>query len=273
MRSGALIAAALALAAIASPGHAEEALSGKLVITGSSTVAPLVSEIAKRFEQKNSGVRVDVQTGGSSRGITDASRGTADIGMSSRALKDSEKKDVASHVLARDGVAILVHASNPVANLDDAQILKIYKGEIRNWREVGGNDAPITVINRADGRSELELFTEHFKIKAPDIVASLVSGENQHGIKTVSGDPNALIYMSVGASEHAIASGERVKLLTWNGIEASSQTVASGKLPMNRPLILVTRAQESPLVKAFVAYATSAEVHDLVTGLSYVPVR
>ena len=110
-------------------GHSQfespQALSGKLTITGSSTVAPLVSEIGKRFEQLHQGVRIDVQTGGSSRGITDATRGTADIGMSSRALKDSETTGVRAHTIAQDGVAILVHASNPVSNLDEAQILGI----------------------------------------------------------------------------------------------------------------------------------------------------
>jgi phosphate transport system substrate-binding protein len=268
-----LMAFVLTLATTFIPAHAADDLTGKLAITGSSTVAPLISEIAKRFEQKHSGVRIDVQTGGSSRGITDATRGTADIGMSSRALKESEAKEVVSHTIARDGIGMLVHASNPVKNLDDAQILKIYKGEIKNWRDVGGNDAAITVINRADGRAELEQFIEYFKIKAPDITASLVSGENQHGIKTVAGDPNALIYMSIGASEQAAANGETVKLLTWNGIEASKATVSNGKLPVNRPLILVTKPDMSPLAKAFVAFATSADVHDLVTGLSYVPVQ
>jgi phosphate transport system substrate-binding protein len=267
------LAAVFILLALATPGHAQEALSGKLTITGSSTVAPLVSEIAKRFEQLHEGVRIDVQTGGSSRGITDATRGTADIGMSSRALKDSEKTNITPHTIARDGVAILVHASNPISDLDEAQILAIYKGETKNWREVGGEDAAITVINRADGRSELELFTEHFKVAASDLKASLISGENQHGIKSVASDPNAIIYMSVGASERAVANGEAVKLLKWNGIEATSATVASGKLPMHRPLILVTRTDPSPVVSAFITYARSVEVHDLVKQLSYVPVE
>lgn len=266
-------ALALALIVPSATVAAEETLSGKLTLTGSSTVAPLISEIAKRFESRHAGVRVDVQTGGSSRGIADATKGLADIGMSSRALKETEKTNVVAHTLARDGIAMLAHASNPVKNLDDAQILAIYTGKIKNWMEVGGPDAAITVVNRADGRAEIEQFAEYFKIKTPDMVATLVSGENQHGIKTVAGDPNALIYMSVGASERAVANKEAVKILTWNGIEASSATVASGKLPMNRPLILVSRPETTPLAKAFIAFATSAEVHDLVTELSYVPVQ
>jgi phosphate transport system substrate-binding protein len=218
----------------ATPQHP---LSGRITLTGSSTVAPLVSEIAKRFEKLHPMVRVDVQTGGSSRGITDAMRGTATIGMSSRALKPAEAATLRQHIIAGDGIAMLVHASNPIDNLTDAQVLAIYKGEIKSWSKVGGLDAAITVINRAGGRSELELFTEYFNVKSADLTASIVSGENQHGIKSVAGDPNAIVYMSVGASERAIAGGEKIKILRWNGIEASSKTVANGTLPLNRPLI------------------------------------
>lgn len=169
---------------------------------------------------------------------------------------------------------MLVHASNPVNNLTDAQVIAIYKGDTKSWKDVGGRDAQITVINRAGGRAELEQFTEYFNIKAPDLEASIVSGENQHGIKSVAGDPNAIIYMSVGASERAVAGGETIKILRWNGIEASSKTVADGTLPMNRPLILVSRPDApNPLADAFIAHARSKAVHDLVEQLSYVPIN
>src|SRR5215831_16948251 len=140
----------------------------KVVLTGSSTIAPLAAELGKKFEAAHPGVRIDVQTGGSSRGIADAKRSLADIGMSSRALKDDEKEGLATHVLALDGVCFLVHKDNPVAELTNAQIVDIFTGKATNWKSVGGKDAPITVINRADGRSELELFTHHFKLKPTD---------------------------------------------------------------------------------------------------------
>ena len=101
---------------------AQQPLSGRITLTGSSTVAPLISEVAKRFEKLHPAVRVDVQTGGSSRGIIDAMRGTATIGMSSRTLKPVEVEKVREHIIARDGIAILVHASNAIANLTDAQV-------------------------------------------------------------------------------------------------------------------------------------------------------
>src|SRR5262249_49715812 len=144
--------------------------------------------------------------------------------------------------------------------------------EIKRWSELGGPDTEITVINRAGGRSELELITEYFSVKAADLKASIVSGENQHGIKSVAGDPNAIVYMSVGAAEHAIAGGEKIKLLRWNGIEAPSKTVANGTFPVIRPLILVTRKGINPLADTFVVFARSSAVRDLVVQFSYVPV-
>jgi phosphate transport system substrate-binding protein len=247
-------------------------LTGKVTASGATTISPLLAEIAKRLEEKNPGLRIDIQTGGSTRGINDAAKGIADIGMTSRALKEVEKPGLTPIPIAFDGVIMLVHASNPVSNLTDAQVLSIFKGELKNWKEAGGKDAPITVINRAEGRSELELITEYFKIKAADIKPSLISGENQHGIKSVANDPNAIIYMSVGASEFAVSEGEKVKLVSWNGIEANSRNVANGKLPVIRPLLLVIKNDASPLVRAVVDYARSKDVQDLVKGFSYVEV-
>ncbi|NEQ29371.1 MAG: phosphate ABC transporter substrate-binding protein [Microcoleus sp. SIO2G3] len=102
---------------------------GKLVLTGSSTVAPLASEIAKRFESEHPGVRVDVQSGGSSRGISDARQGVADIGMVSRALKP-EEQDLKASSIARDGVTVILHKDNPVPSLNDKQVVDIYTGKV-----------------------------------------------------------------------------------------------------------------------------------------------
>lgn len=240
-------------------------------ITGSSTLAPLMAQIAKRYESENPGVRIDIQTGGSSRGIADAASGVADMGMSSRSLKKSEKPGLKTHTVAMDGVALLVHAENPISELSDEEIIGIYTGKIENWSEVGGRDAAINCINRADGRSERELFQDFFGIDPDAFQPDLISGENQHGIKTVSGDPNAIIYMSIGASEFEISLGAPVKLLPLRGVEASSDTVASGQFPLSRPLILVTPVVLAEPVSELIAYALSSEVADLIRQQSYVP--
>jgi len=283
MKMSTLVFAILTLASVVlmAPGCGEQesatpssgdGLRGKLVLTGSSTVAPLAGEIAKRFEKLHPDVRVDVQTGGSSRGIADAKRGTADIGMSSRDLKDSETQGVQSHLLAIDGVCMLVHADNPIKDLTDQQVRDIYTGKITNWLQLGGSDRSITVINRADGRAEVEVVLNHLGLTPEQIKPDLIAGENQQGIKAVASDPGAITYMSVGASEYEANRGVKVKLLAWNGVPAGSETVASGRFPVSRSLILITKNQPRDLVTSFVDYATSDQVRDLVQEFGYVSV-
>jgi len=247
-------------------------LEGKLTLTGSSTVGPLVSEIAKRFEAMHPDVRIDVQTGGSSRGIADAGTGLADIGMSSRGLKDSEKEGRVAYTIAVDGVGFIVHKNNPVTALTKQQAIDIYTGKVDNWSQVGGSDAAIVVINRAAGRSELELVTSYLGIKDADIAADLIAGENQQGLKMVANDPNAITYMSVGASEFEVQNGAPLKLLDMDGVTASAKTVADGTFPLARPLILITKPQPTALVKAFIEYAQSDAINDLVKEFAYVTV-
>jgi len=263
----------LIVVSLSLPASAADQLTGKLVITGSSTMAPVVSEIAKRFESSHPGVRIDVQTGGSSRGITDVREGLADIGMSSRALKDPEKGGLTSSLLARDGVCFLVHKNNPIAELSDQQIRDIFTGKLTNWKQVNGHDAPITVINRADGRSELELFSHHFQVKPTDMKAHLIAGDNEQGIKTLAGNPNAIIYMSVGTSEYDAAQGVPLKLLPLNGVAATTANVRNGSFPFARPLVLVTKSDAKPLTKEFVEFALSSRIHGVIRELSFVPIE
>ncbi|MBX3328395.1 MAG: phosphate ABC transporter substrate-binding protein, partial [Nitrospira sp.] len=228
-------------------------LSGKLVVTGASTLAPLIGEIGKRFESLYPKVRVDVQTGGSSRGVADARQGLADIGMVSRAMKD-EEKDLHAFPVARDGVGIILHKDNPVQTLTDEQVVAIYTGKIINWKDVGGKDTPITVVNKAEGRSTLEVFLHHFKLKNTDIKAHVVIGDNEQGVKTVAGNRNAIGYVSIGTAEYDESQGVPIKLLPTGGVTASTETVRNGTFPISRPLHIVTRTPPAGLTKAFIDY-------------------
>ncbi len=249
----------------------EISLSGKLVITGSSTVAPLVAEIGKRFEQAYPGVRIDVQAGGSSRGIADARSGTADVGMASRALKAGER-DLHAFPIAHDGLCLIVHRRNPVVELTDEQVIAIYTGQARNWRQVGGSDAPITVVHKADGRATQEVFLNYFKIAGQRVVADIIIGDNQHGIKTVAGNPDAIGYVSVGGAAHEAQRGVAIRLLRAGGVEPTASNVMSGAFRISRPLVLVTRDKPMGLAKTFIDYARSEYVHDLVQGQSFLPI-
>ncbi|MBW4637124.1 MAG: phosphate ABC transporter substrate-binding protein [Gloeocapsa sp. UFS-A4-WI-NPMV-4B04] len=245
-------------------------LQGKLVLTGSSTVAPLAAEIAKLYEAEHSGVRIDVQSGGSSRGIADARQGVADVGMVSRSLKDNEK-DLQTFTIAKDGISIIVNNANPIKRLTDKQIVDIYTDKINNWKQVGGIDAPITVVNKAEGRSTLELFAEHFKIDTKNIKADVVIGDNEQGIKTVGGNPNAVGYVSIGSGEYAATHQTPIKLLPVEGIAASITNVTNGTFPISRPLNLVTKTTPTGLQKDFIDFARSQQVQDIVKEQYFVP--
>jgi phosphate transport system substrate-binding protein len=244
--------------------------SDKLVLTGSSTVAPLVAEIAKRYEQENPGLRIDVQSGGSSRGIADVRQKVADIGMVSRAL-NAEETDLKAFPIAKDGIAIIVHKDNPVAQLTEAQVIDIYKDKINNWSQVGGADAPITVVNKAEGRSTLELFLKYFALESPDIKADVVIGDNEQGIKTVAGNPNAVGYVSIGAAEFQVNSGGAIKLLPLNGIQASLETVKDETFPLSRSLTLITNGTPTEAQQKFLDFAQSKQVQDIVLEQYFVP--
>ncbi len=246
--------------------------SQKLVITGSSTVAPVASEIAKRYETQNPQVRIDVQTGGSSRGLADVRQRVADIGMVSRAAKP-EDKDLQFHTIAKDGVVVIVHRDNPIQQLTNQQITDLYTGKLDNWQDVGGKSAPITVVNKAEGRSTLDVFTRHFQLKSSQIKADVVIGDNEQGIKTVAGNPQAIGYVSVGAAAVNVERGTPIKVLPLDGIQATANTVRDGEFPLSRPLNFVTQGALSPEQQKFIAFAQSSQVTDIVQEQSLVPVQ
>jgi phosphate transport system substrate-binding protein len=266
MAVGAMLTGCGASGSVSSGGFGE----GRLTLSGASTAAPLVNEIARRFESQHPGVRIDVQTGGSSRGVADVRRGTVAIGMVSRPL-GTDESDLTAHRIAMDGVALIVHRDNRVSELTRQQIADIYTGRIENWSAVGGPDAPITVVNKAEGRSTLELFLAHFKLKREDIRADVVIGENLHGIRTVAGDPHAIGYVSIGTAEFERSNGVPIRMLPLEGVEASTANVRNATFPLSRPLNLVTMGKRSPLADAFLALATSRDVNDLVKAQFFVP--
>ena len=244
----------------------------KLVITGSSTMAPLVAEIGKQFETRHPGVRVDVQTGGSSRGIVDVINGVADIGMASRAL-NSQEQHLHGSVIAQDGITIILHQSNPVQELTDDQIRAIYTGGITHWKQVGGPDAPITVVNKAEGRSTLELFLTYFQASNRDIHAHVVIGDNEQGIKTVAGNPHAIGYVSIGTAQYDATHGIAIRLLPLQHIPATIETVRESTFPLSRPLTLVTKFPPAGLIKDFIDFARSSEANDLILKQYFVPLQ
>ena len=242
----------------------------KLIITGSSTIAPLMTEVAKRYESLHKDTRIDVQSGGSSRGIADTRQGLADIGMVSRSPKSNEK-DLQWFAIARDGVAIIVNSQNPIETLSDQQVIDIYTGKITQWQKLNDNALPISVVNKAEGRSTLEVFLNYFNLKNSAIKAQVIIGDNQQGIKTVAINPGAIGYVSVGTAEYEVKQGTAIKLLSTNAITASVENIRNGSFPIARTLHLITKLPPTGLAKEFIAFAQSKSVNDLVEAQYFVP--
>ena len=235
-------------------------------------MCPLIAEIGKRFQSLHPGVRVEVQCGGSGRGVSDALSGRADIGMVSRTLTDKEK-NLYSFPMARDGVSIILHKSNPVKSLSDAQIVTIYTGKITNWKKAGGRDAPITVINAKKSYSSAELFVHYFKIDYDDIKAAMVAGDNPTRITAIIDNPNAIAYVSSGEAERKAASGGQIKLLPIHNVTPTNRNIITGNYPITRPLMLVTNRLPSGMAKAFIDFCLSSSVVDIIERYDLFPMK
>jgi phosphate transport system substrate-binding protein len=243
-----------------------------ITATGASTIAPLMSEIGKSFEKANPNVRIDVQSGGTSRGITDVRQGSARIGMVSRSLHPDEG-DLNAVLIARDGVAMVVHKSNPVKVLTRAQVIAIYTGAVKNWKEVGGPDIPLTVISKAEGRSTLEVFSQYFGLTSPQIKAHIIIGDNQQEIRTVSTNKGAIGYVSIGSAEYEANHGVPIKMLQLDQFVPSTASVAAGTYPMARELNLVYRKPLSKEESALLAYASSPAAIKTIESQFFIPVK
>lgn len=264
-----LISACLPMAGAA---RADDSVAppARLLLAGSTTMAPLMAEIARRFESRPPHTPVEVQMGGSGRGVSDVRQSKADIGMVSRTLGETER-DLYSIPIARDGVAVIVHRDNPVNTLSDRQLLDIYTGKIANWRQVGGRDAAMHILAGGPEGGSSELISHYLRLPYEQIKTQKRIGPNAERIAAVAADPAAIIWVSVGEAERRAREGIPVKLLAVNGVIASSRNVRSGNYPLSRPLSLVTRGTPSGAARTFIEYCVSSEVTDLVLAFDFVP--
>lgn len=240
-------------------------LTGTIQIAGSTSVQPLSDELAAAFEAKNPGVRVNVAGGGSGAGIRTAQEGTADIGASSRELKPEEKIGLVETRIATDGIVVIVNPANSAADLSLDEVRRIFAGEIKNWQEVGGKNAPITVIVREEGSGTRGAFTE-LVMKETPFTAQAVVQNSTGAIRTaVAGDPNAIGFISLGTVS------KEVKPLKIDGVEATPENVKAGTYKISRPFLYLTKGEPQGVVKAYIDFVLSPEGQEIV-GKDYIPV-
>ncbi len=251
---------------------ADAGSNSDLKLSGSSTVAPLMLEVGKKFEKENGSVRVFVESGGSSKGIADLRKGLNDIAMISRDLNPNEQ-DLAAHVIARDGIAVVVHKNNPVSKLSVEQIRGIFNGTFDNWKQVGGADQKLVVISKAEGRATFVVFNKHLNLKASEIDADLIVGENAQMIKTLSAVKQGIGYVSIGAAQVDIDLGSPMKLISMSDVEPTVENVSNGSYEPTRTLNLITKNKVRPSAKLLISYSRSPAVTDLIGELTFSPAK
>ncbi len=247
--------------------EAPAALSGTVATDGSTSMEKVIGALGEAFMEANSGVNFTYNPTGSGSGITAVSEGRCDIGLSSRALKDSEvASGLVGTVLAYDGIAVIVNPANTVEDLDIETIAKIYTGEITNWSEVGGADAEIVLVGREAGsgtRSGFEELTETVdKCKYRQELTS--TGDV---ITAVAQNSDAIGYASLASVK------DSVKALKVAGVTPSEETVKDGTYLIQRPFVLVTKegVELSPVAQAFFDYTTKGQANDIITASGVVP--
>ena len=246
------------------------ALSGSVSTNGSTSMEKVIGILSEQFMADNSGVSVTYDPTGSGAGIEAASNGSADIGLSSRALKDEEiAGGLTGTTVALDGIAVIVNAGSKVEDLSVEQIAQIFTGEITDWSEVGGEAGAISCIGREAGSGTRDGFESITNTKdACKLDQELTSTGGV--IEAVAGNPNAIGYASLSAVEGKDA----IKALTVGGVACTEETVLDGSYAIQRPFVLVTRTGEalSPAAQAFFDFATSSAANDLIKSAGAVPV-
>ena len=233
---------------------------------GSTSMNKVIGALGEAFEG-DTGITVTYNATGSGAGIQAVEEGRCDIGLASRNLKDEEKaKGLEGTILAYDGIAIIVNPNNPVNDLDVETIAKIYTGEIKNWKEVGGDDSEIVLIGREAGsgtRDGFESITDtEDKCKYRQELTS--TGDV---ITTVASNPGAIGYASLASVK------DTVKALTVDGVAPSEATIKDGSYVVQRPFVLVTvkDASLSESAERFFNYITSEAANEIISSAGVVP--
>lgn len=244
-----------------------------VIVAGSSTVQPILEIAGPRYEALHPDVRVQVQGGGSSIGISASRLGLAHIGMVSRALERDESADLTATKIGDDGIGIIVHSDNAVAQLSRDDVVRVYTGAVTSWQKLGGPEAPITVINKEEGRATLELFEKHFDVKDRFVKGAVIIGPNGQAIATIASNPNAIAYVSIGAATRAAAQGAPIRLLHLDGIAATTANVNNGTYSLKRPLMLTTKkGVPAGHVRGLVDFMLSPEGQRIVAEQGFVPI-
>ncbi len=236
-------------------------LSGSITLNGSTSMNKLANALKEGFMTANPGVTVNVEFTGSGTGIQAAIDGTTDIGNSSRALKDEElQAGLVENIVAIDGIAIIVNKDVTVTDVTSEQLAQIYKGEIKNWKELGGKDAPIVVVGRESGSGTRGAFEELLEVE--DLCNYAQEIDSTGGVlSTVANTGGAIGYISLDVID------DSVTIVAIDGVVASEENIVAGDYMLSRPFVMATKGEiskQNELIQAFFAYIESEEGQSII---------
>lgn len=249
-------------------------LAEKVVIAGSTTVLPIAQKTAEVFMDDNPSVDISVRGGGSSVGIAALIDGTCDIADASRAIKETEiqkaaanGKDPVAHIVAMDGIAVVVNKANPISKLSRKQVRDIFTGKVSDWSQLGGKPGKIVVVSRDTSSGTFEAFGELVMNKEKVLPGALMQASNQAVAQSVALTPSAIGYVGLG-----FMSGD-IKALEIEGVRPSRETVISGEYAVTRPLFMYSDGKPEGPIKDYLEFVKSREGQRLVEEQGYVGLR
>ncbi len=248
-------------------------LAGTLVIKGSTTVLPIAQKVAEIYMKQHPDVKISISGGGSGNGIKALIDGSTDIADSSRFIKPKEVKLAVENgeypvpfAVAYDCIVPVVHPSNSVMNFTLAQLKAIYKGEVKNWKEMGGPDRPIVVISRDTSSGTYEVWSKKVMNKERVFPGALLQASNGAIVQAVSKNKNAIGYIGFGYMDKS------VKALMVDEVVGSEETTLNGTYPISRPLYMFTRGWPKGDTLKFINFVVHPQKgQKYVSEAGYVP--
>lgn len=239
-------------------------------ISGSTSVGPLAEKLAEKFKGNNEKINIEVNQIGSSAGITNATSGVSEIGMSSRDLKEEEKANgLKETIIAYDGIVVVTHPSNKVKDLTLEQVKQIFTGEVTNWSQLGGEDMEIVVVSREDGSGSRDAFQEIVGYSSGELIRNAIIASGNGNIKTtVATNKHAVGFISFEYIDDSIST------LQIDGVEATAENVLQQKYSLSRPFLFVHK--EENLTDAglqFIDYILSSDGQTIVSEAGAIPVK
>jgi len=252
----------------------------RIRVAGSTTVLPIVAEAAKQYRQQHPDIVLTVSGGGSGVGVASIRQGVVEIGMASRQLTPKERQALQGKIemipIARDAVAVAVSKAvytSGVQRLSLGQVAAIYRGEIRNWKAVGGMDVPILAIDKEPSRGTRYVFARvvlgDAHARAPG--ASIIAGSNNEEQAAIAGSDKAIGMLSnawLNDAVRAVAVGEGDQ-----AVLPTVEHVADGRYPIRRDLNVLVQRDASPAVRGFIDFLLSPEGQTLVQKMGYLPIH